>query len=93
METRAKDAKGTSSETEEEGMVDLRSIARGLLSKARQAEKKITPELIKSAEEARGRLVDDDCTAAVLVKADARPGHRLGGEGSRQDRWAQPGAV
>ena len=39
-----------------------------------------------------GRRVDEDCTAAVLVKAHARPGHRLGGEGSRQDRWAQPGA-
>ena len=39
------------------------------------------------------RLVDDDCTAAVLVKADARPGHPLGGEGRRQGRWAQPGAA
>ena len=30
-----------------------------------------------------GRLVDDDYKAAVLVKADARYGRPLGGEGRR----------
>ena len=40
-----------------------------------------------------GRLVDDDCKAAVLVKADARYGRPRGGVGRRQGRWAQPGAV
>ena len=31
----------------------------------------------------RGRLVDDDCKAAVLVKADARYGRPRGGVGRR----------
>ena len=40
-----------------------------------------------------GRLVDDDCKAAVFVKADARYGRPRGGVDRRQGRWAQPGAV
>ena len=39
-----------------------------------------------------GRLVDDETARrpSVLVKADARPGHPLGGEGRRQGRWPSP---